>query len=347
MSYYRFMNIVFAHFHSKIPNYLKLNLEGILGKFPEHETFLITDLNNKHFKLKGLKTIIYQPSLHWMRSEELLSHPRNFRKNFWFTSLARFIAIAEFARTNLGPILHIESDVILSREFPFEVLNAQEELFQFPIVSESLAIASVLYLKNIKAAELLEETTLSEVRSNPLTTDMHILRKLSIKHPGLFRALPSMPSNISAMNSVDEDFLNANAKSIAIYGGIFDGFDIGKYLFGDDPRNHRGFSRLRRNRVDMYLNPGTVKFSMGSGSDFPVVYDQKQKSLIPIYALHIHCKHLGFFKINRSLTRIQKYISDAEKPPRIRFYPKVFIFCLQQYFLRRIKRFVDFLLKIS
>ena len=333
------MNIVFAHFNSKIPKHLALNLQRSRNIFDKHEIFLITDKVNDKFKIEGVNTVIYKPSPGWIISEKTLNHPKNFRDNFWFTSLARFIAISEFARGNRGEVLHIESDVILSKHFPFDILSSQKELFQFPIVNNSLAISSVLYLKNSEAAEILEQTTLSEVSTNPGTTDMHILRKLSKTHSSFFRALPSLPSNSNVMNHPDTEFIKVNENLIQTYGGIFDGFDIGKYLFGEDPRNNRGFSRLRRTDLEVYLNPRKLDFSISSSHDFPEIYDNKKKMFIPIYALHIHCKHYKFFIVDHCSVRIQKYIRDSRKPSSFDFYPKVFLASIMFAVLRRIRRF--------
>jgi hypothetical protein len=173
----------------------------------------------------------YHPSAAWNSLEKLLNHPKNFRKNFWFTSVARFIAIAEFAIAQNEEIMHIESDVIISDDFPFEVFSNLNVDYSFPVVNSELAIASCLYIGNSHAADELIRATLKSAARNNLTTDMYILKMLTKRESTKFQLLPSSTSSSDALDNADPDFLYETKRALLKFSGIFDGYDIGLYLF--------------------------------------------------------------------------------------------------------------------
>jgi hypothetical protein len=330
------MNIVYAHFNTSIPDHLHLNLQRSIELFPRHNIYLVTDSFNTDINIKGLNLFIHVPTENWRNLQDSLAHPKEFRANFWFTSLSRFIAIEDFASKNPGEILHIESDVIIAEDFPFELFSNNEYLFQFPIVSDDRAIASVLYLQNHKAAEYLCNLTLSESKRNPSTTDMEILRTLSINMSKDFYPLPSAPSQRSAIRSTEENFLKANSDALEYFKGVFDGFDLGRYLFGEDPRNKRGFSRVRWNDPEVYLKARELQFSIGSSRNFPYVYDSESNAEVPIYALHIHCKKNSFFRSKLSYKLFKNAVKNSRKAPSIKLYPLVFLHSARLALMRRI-----------
>jgi hypothetical protein len=221
---------MFAHFYSRLPRHLLLNLERTVLLFPEHEVILVTDQETRELYIPNLQVLKYASSLDWSQIEDTLSHPKGFRNNFWFISLARFIAIAEVSRGSLKPILHVESDVILASDFPFDLFLSLEKDFAFPIVSDALAIASCLYFRNGLAASKLARFTIDSVHSNQSTTDMHILRDFLDRYPEDVYVLPSTPSQTGALSSASVEFLNQTEIGIRDFGGIFDGFDIGRFL---------------------------------------------------------------------------------------------------------------------
>ena len=174
------MKIVFAHFNSKLPKHLILNLKRTISLFPSHEVHLITDQDLTKVKINNLSVSKYHPSDNWNNLEKRIQHPKFFRNNFWFTSLARFIAIAEFVKIHDEEIIHIESDVIISDDFPFKMFSKLNVDFSFAIVNSEQAIASCLFIGNSRAADELIRITLESAIENNLTTDMYILKKLGL-----------------------------------------------------------------------------------------------------------------------------------------------------------------------
>lgn len=330
------MNIVFVHFLSKPPKYLTLNIERTIKLFPEHRVFLITDLDQSNFKIKGLNYQKYKKEENWIKLENFLTHDKTFRRNFWFLSVVRFLALASFMQEKNGAILHIESDVMISADFPFELLSDLESEFAFPIVNEYQGIASCLYIKNSNSAEYLRDLTLIEAEKNPKTTDMHILRVLSKVNRDVFQILPSAPLGKQEIVNDDEMFYE-NKKAISYFKGVFDGVDIGMFLFGQDPRNKRGFTTIRKPTPGAYLDVSKKSLTMMGNRDFPYIYDLISQQMIPIYTLHIHCKNRDLFKLTRSRSIMSKAVDNSKNQPKTEFYFLVFVNSLKVSLIRRFK----------
>jgi hypothetical protein len=331
------MIILFCHFRAPIPKHLVLNIQRTISLFPDRKVCLLTDLNSESIQIENLNIEIYKPSKDWIELESLLGHPKKFRNNFWFTSLSRFIAISEFAMEINSEILHLESDVIISKDFPFQKFENCPYSFQFPIVSDSLAIASILYIKNSQAARYLAETVMCTSRRDGKTTDMHILRAISNDPLVKFRLLPSAPSDTDVIVKSDLKFLSLNSEALNFFNGIFDGFDIGRYLFGIDPRNGRGFSKVRYPDNSVYVNARKLIFSMDSKRDFPYIQDSISKIKYPIFSLHIHSKNNKFFKLRTSAKMIEFAVNDSLKDPKSKFYPNIFLRSVLLSIKRRLK----------
>jgi hypothetical protein len=332
------MRIVFAHFYSPIPKHLELNLRRISNQFPEHQVFLITD--RQDFNPADLKITvhIYNPSLEWHKVEFSLNHPKFFRSNFWFTSLARFIAISEFTDLYPGSLLHIESDVILADDFPFARIEQSGRDFAFPIVSNEQAIASTLYFRSSHAAKKLAQLTLDESLSNPSTTDMHILRRLYDIANDKVQILPSAPVDKHGFVSGSIEMNSKFREAVDFFGGVFDGFDLGQYLLGIDPRNRRGRSVVRSVNDSHYIDSRKLEFSMSSGRDFPNIYDYSEMKPIPLYSLHVHSKNLRLFREKSSKKAIRNSVLESPLRESMTFYPRVFIRSFLTSLKRRIQK---------
>jgi hypothetical protein len=249
------------------------------------------------------------------------------------------VAIAEFSQTYNQEILHIESDVIISHDFPFDDFRKIASWFSFPVVNNSMAIASCLYIKNIEAAQYLSQLTISMAKKNSYMTDMHVLGEISKQDSYFFQLLPTSPALKSALPSASESHLENIYESTLLFKGFYDGFDLGMYLFGNDPRNKRGFSFVRKFDTRFYLNARELSFVINVDRDFPYIYDPFKKTCIPIFTLHIHSKNLKIFNPAIGPKIIKKAIIDSKKGPRTKFYPTIFISSLTKAAKRRLRRF--------
>ena len=335
MQYNEIMNLVFAHFGSPIPKHLLLNLERCTALFPDHQIFLITDIN---LKMKNIVIYNYIASEDWWLLYNRLKHSKNFRNNFWFTSSARFLALADFSKTIEGDFLHIESDVIIAEDFPFKSLSKSNYDIIFPIVSDSNAIASCLYVRDSETADYLADLTLSESQKNNLTTDMYILSILSKEANLNFSPLPTAPSNYYLRKESNTRFLQFSDIAATEFGGFFDGFDIGRYLFGDDPRNSRGWSILRDNDTRTYLDVRDLDLVTKPEREFPYIQDSSSNSYVPLYSLHVHSKNLNLFKVDKSKKLIHYYVSKSKDKSKKVFVFSVFLNSAFKALMSRVKK---------
>jgi hypothetical protein len=211
----------------------------------------------------------------------------------------------------------------------------------FPIVSETNAIASCLYLRDFKSASHLSSLTVTQSREDNLTTDMYILSDLSNDTSIKFAPLPTAPSMYYSKTKLNENFLQMTDIYLAHLGGVFDGFDLGRYLFGDDPRNKKGISVLRENDSRTYLNVRNLDLVTKPEREFPYIYHSLSDSYIPIYSLHIHSKNLDLFKVERSQGLIRSYVSTSKNKPMKVFIFSVFLKSLVTALKRRIMYLAD------
>ena len=332
------MNLVFAHFGSPVPKHLAKNLKRATLLFPTHQIILVTDLPIEKSKFEKVFTYKYAHTQNWYKLQSQLKHSRDFRDNFWFTSSARFLALADFSNSFKEEFLHIESDVIIADDFPFEKLSNTNYDFMFPIVSDSNAIASTLYIKNSKAANYLANFALSESQKNNLTTDMYILRELSKRAALEFAPLPTAPTDSYEKLKSKDKFLQMSDSLISNLGGVFDGFDLGRYLFGDDPRNKRGFSIVRDTDSRTYLDVRNLNLVMRPERDFPFLRNNSSGFEMPVFSLHIHSKNLDLFELKKSKPMIKNFVLKSKKESKTIFVFSVFINSAFRSFKRRLKR---------
>lgn len=319
------MNIVFVHLNSPIPKFLIENLKRTAEIFHHKKVFLITDVVQNESRLSEINFFYDIRKNDYTTLQKLLAHPKQFRNNFSFTSVARFLALANFSSLEPGEMLHVESDVILSEDFPFSILGKKGRQIACPLINEELAIASVLYLRNKKSALLLREHTLRSARENPYTTDMHILREISKRERNLFQILPTVPSIDEVLPDVSNEFFHENALAIDEFQNLFDGGDLGRYLFGDDPRNWGGRPPIRHNASLTYYDIRNLSLIMDHSRSFPSVKIHEKESLIPIHSLHIHSKQIKIFKSSKQAKYIKNSVKKFHSPTKHKLYLRIYI----------------------
>jgi len=317
------VTIVFVHLNSSPPLYLRLNIRSVQRNFPDRKVVLIHNQPNQNWNLKGVTTHFYSGSKETIQIDQSLEHPKHFRKNFWFTSIARFDAIKDFLENSSEPIIHIESDVILSKDFPFEKFENLDASIAYPIVAQDRGVASTLYINNLVAAELLINSCLECVEANPSTSDMEILSYHDAKYREKVFQLAFAPA-------INELFQIANPhpdlrkleESVKHFNGIFDGNDIGVYLYGTDPRNERGYSKIRSEIPNNYaaLNKWNIIFDRER--QFPSL--KLESGILPIYSIHATCKQpLLFWQFSRGNVLRRRIKPQFKSAHRI-FYPSIF-----------------------
>lgn len=298
------MEILFVHFGPKVPKYLRLNIRRTCKLFPTHRVILISDFS--HPKLKNVNNFCQlriEPNGDYDCLNSLLSHPKEFRDNFWFNSLARLIAIAHYVIEVNRPIVHVESDVLLSNDFPFSEMAKLDRHLAYPLIGENSGVASVMMIRDRDSALFLNNFIRATIMSDTTTTDMKILGELQRNHPEMVRALASFPLHPSENHSVmaqniEDDFVYSEN----LLGGYVDAADIGQFLLGDDPRNHRGIKYLNRELPTSYLRASKLQYVYDKNREFVSLSENK---ISKIFALHIHSKNPKVFseKTTQSILR--------------------------------------------
>lgn len=326
------MEIVFVHLNGRIPIHLYLNLKRTAAIFPNNKISLIS--NRQQHTPKNVNLIIVEEDAEWSQLYSRIEHPRNFRKNFWLTSLVRLQLLAKYQIAIGEQILHIESDVILSSDFPVNVFQNHISKLAYPILSAERGIASVLFLPNQQASELILEVINEESSVNPLTTDMLVLGRIYREYKNEVTVLPIGPATCeNYQDFTPPSFIAELDKGIDLFQGVFDGWDIGGFYFGTDPRNARGKSFIQREVASEFANIRTFKIAFSEARNF-IDIDSSDFPL-KVYCIHLTSKKLNLFLTRPKARRFSKFLSH--RPEYTKFYFRILITQIIFALVRRIK----------
>lgn len=331
------MEIVFVHFGLRLPKYLVRNLQRTCDLFPNQSIIFLSDraqnvaINNRNFRTQ---VINFDEEIELVNKS--LNHPADFRDNFWFSSLARLMALADYVIDTHQPILHIESDVLISRDFPISKFSALDRPLAYTMVGEHSGVASLLFLRSAEAARFFKRYIVSAVLNDANTTDMKILGLLQSQYPDSVRILGSFPlDETNAYAAIHLSIKNDFEYTQNLFNGYFDSADIGQYLFGDDPRNHRGVKYLRRELASSYLHAGRLNYIFNPEREF---IGLREGAVRDIYSLHIHSKNSKLFTQRLSYRLLRKAVLNQSLPERHLLIPSVFLNALKGSIRRRFRR---------
>ncbi len=333
------MNIVFVHLNTVLPRYLILNIKAHISKFPGHKVVLIHNTQVHVPYIEKLETYLFSPGEEWNTLNNLYTHKKDFRGNFWLTSTARFFALRDYIEDNRCQVLHLESDVVISRDFPFDKFTEIKERLAYPIISNERGVASVLYLKNYESAKLLTSIIIPEARRDPGTTEMLMLKKLFDSNPTQVRILPIGPKDESSYRSIPIDIWGKMADSFHFFEGCFDGVDLGQYFFGTDPRNRRGKVLFRQDIVKGYANVSLWSLGYSKSREFPEILLQGESKPTKVFALHLPSKKKALFSARLQSRYFIRFSLDSKKGSRNTFYKWAFITAVFDAIARRLGRY--------
>ena len=296
--------IVFVHLNSPIPLYLKLNIVSTIKKFPNAKVVLIRNDRKSYGIHPDLRHFEYQPGGVSLSIENSLNHPKDFRNNFWFSAIQRFDALHLYIEKTQEPIVHLESDVIVSRDFPFERFTQSKIKIAYPVVANNRGVASTVFIRDLETAEKLIRFADEACSINSHTTDMEILASFFETHQAEAISLAFGPHSAYAY---DENIsLTRVLCSFEMFSGIFDGNDIGVFLFGTDPRNARGISYVRTSIQGNYARVNNWNFKFDDERKFVnLEFEGKE---YPIYSVHATSKQLTLFHYVTQNCIIRKYL---------------------------------------
>ena len=290
------MKLVLVYFGRKLPNYAIRNMKLLQGMFPDMQKTIILD-TEKNTKIAT--KLGFESELISIRSSAFADigvyHDLAFRDGFWFTSLYRLIALCDYAIKENKPIIHMENDILLVPNFPFEAISkcSKPIWFQF---NEQRDVAAIIYLPCQNAATWLKTEIIKKIKTNPAHTDMTVLREIARDNQERVDYFPVAESATSEIfrSDVSASTRIKNSEGFEKFNGIFDSAPIGMYFLGRDPRNHRG--KLLR-----YLQ---LRESFVSAEKTNFNFDHKRMRLkinrveLPIFNLHVHSKLRRVFETN-------------------------------------------------
>lgn len=278
---------VFVHLGATLPEHLRLNLLRHLELFPGQSLTLIVDQDLDKRLPKEIEVYRFEVP---KDDEEMLNRMElvsdfYFRSGFWKYTFLRLFALDEFHKTcPLVAILHIESDVILMENFPWQKFKSLNKLAWLG-VNNLCDVASLVFSPNSDETNFLMSQIRKIAQDDPNTTDMYSLRQFVVKNPTRHIYLPSLTMENSR---IPDKFDSSAMEQLSYFQGYFDPSAIGMWNFGQDPKNRYGIRSRYYIDKSYDLDPSKSKYFYENGR----LLDSGGLNL---FSLHIHSKYLPLF----------------------------------------------------
>ena len=331
------MILIVIYLGSKMPRYVVRNLGYLQSTFSDYEIFFISD-SKKSIRIAtetGVSTwLTPNPDEVWKESRELLSHSQDFREGFWFKTLARIFVLESFMKNHPNiSCLQIEADVFLFPNFPFVEVSQLNADISFPMESNEMGIASLLYLRDHNAASVLASWAMQAIRLDGRTTDMTFLGQVAHSEKLNFSPLRTLPIQMqNALNQHKAGALVCQNKLNA--SGVFDGITLGQYLLGIDPRNSRGMRILHRKQDSHAINPEKLAFALDKEGNL-ILKGEREDTLV--YNLHNHAKDLRIYTASSRRKLLQSRVTSSRRGEKKEFLLAVFIVAVSKAIERRVR----------
>ena len=280
--------LIFVYLGNKLPEYVKYSM--LLACETSHCDVVLLSEVALDIRKDNYKNILIQSFYDYsefIETAKSLNFDKDFWDGFWLKTLERFFVLKQYMKCfEINKCFHAEVDnIVFNLSGLSQKLYSIGEYIFIPKPSHDIAIASLIYINNIKSIEMLCDY--AKEKSNA-TNEMQILASFINRFPDCAKALPT---DMAFNEDIDFEYI-----SLELSGGIFDAAAIGQWLFGVDPRNIAKpiFNRFKNESVDYDIEK--LRF----------ILDKKQKRFycenedfgtVNIYNLHIHSK------IHRKLAR--------------------------------------------
>lgn len=272
---------VFVHLGGKVPRYLKKNLIRHLSVFPKVPLLVICDNPDvaKTIESLGVSTYLRSSSFEYVTRQAFGYSPK-FRNGFWDSTFNRLIAVSEWLLLNPSTkVLHIESDVILTADFPWASLTREHNALWFE-VNEDHDCAALLFLPDAGAADWLMVELGKAIALDPSLTDMTALSVVRARGDARVRLFPTLREE--SFDLIDTGH----------FEGVFDAATLGMYVLGRNPRNFYGITQLRKPTPEHFVDP--LKFEFESSGEGLIRVSNKFGST-KVFNLHVHSKSSKVF----------------------------------------------------
>lgn len=303
--------LAFVHLGPASSKHLWKNLDRVSSIWPNLDLWVIFDHSKNVIKARRLGFNVYEYKGPVLQGHSN-SFKKEFRRGFWYFSRLRLDALFEFHTSYPEKkLLHIESDILLLENFPFNYFDTIENITWMHVLEGSDS-AAVIYLPNVVKSLWLKDELKSEVKGNSEITDMQALW------------------NIRKKFSSEIDLLPTLGRGLPVLQGVFDSAAIGMWLTGEDPQNSFGMSHRYINRFNIdQLNSPKSRF----------LFEKNQlvisgEPALSVFNLHIHSKNLKL--LSRGAEKhLQKLVTmSMKRSQRINFAPRILLSVILDYVRR-------------
>jgi hypothetical protein len=308
--------ILFVYLAKRLPTYFVDNLNSTKSRFPENDLVLVTDAILDP-RLSRSISILHPDKLDWKSSRPELLRDMRFWDGWWQKTFDRLLMIRPVHE--LYPdssLVQVEADTVLFPSFAKSSILKQKKI-SYPMYSDRMAVASLIFSSSIENSRLLEQALLEELLANQGTSDMDALGSIAKKLGESFLQLPEFPYQNS-------NFVNDGPNGL-LELGLFDGASHGEWICGRDPKAHWGLGR-RKMRTPISENLEMPEYQFENSQLTCTI----NSIIVPIHNLHVHSKELPFFRKGGE-DDVRNLISRANsaKGSHRFFQFSAFLFCLQ------------------
>ena len=277
----------YVHLGPSVPEHLILGIKRHREIFPDQKITLIVD-HDFEFN-EPIYVDVFQVDSEILEQDLFVEMSKfldfDFREKFWKYTFQRFFAINLYHSTvPKQTLLHIESDVLVMPDFPWEAFLDLKTVAWLQ-VNDLLDVAAIVYLPNFETTQFFITQIKEYALTDPKINDMLALRKFAIEYPERHSYLPSR-TNTSSRGELR--LTDNEEEMVSRFGGIFDPLVLGLWYFGQDPKNSFGVCKRYIDDESHFLSPTKSMLSFEKNS-------LRIQDLTKVFSLHIHSKKLGLF----------------------------------------------------
>jgi hypothetical protein len=332
---------VFVHLGKSPVTHLWKNLQRHKELFPDIEAYVILDQLVHVRKLPtGINLYFFKRENPFLQDSIFSAHDQKFRRGFWRFSLERLFALIEFHKEHPHrKILHIESDVLLLPNFPWDQLSNSKVLL-WNNYNQARDVSALLYFPDYEMHQRFIEDVQSELAENPKHTDMTVLAALRDKGDAIYSLFPSLNPDLmdlmNLLNTSNVDLIEGNSSTREFKYGVFDGAAIGMWLTGHDPRNNYGKALIHDSSPlvsgDSLIDPRAIDYEMDEDGNLYLI-SRNTGNRISLWNLHVHSKSLELFS-ERWEVELRRYVVLAQSTAEIPFFKAS---ALREMFIQSLK----------
>ena len=309
------MPIVFVHLGRARAPWLLWNLRSAAGTYRRPLALVSDQLELlRAAERLGAEGFLWKPDNRDLAFTAIMDQrTRSFRQGFWAMTALRFQALAAFHWTIKGPLLHLESDVVLHPERAPTLDLSQLNGVALLRLGPGKAAAAVMHSAQPAFTRVLADRVITAMTDGS-ANEMAAL-DLARRSPEMrWLTLPTapQPNPVYFTNQTHADVREDVAALAAQCQGVYDVAGIGQFLLGSDGRNSRGWVSLYRSYPDQYLDICQWEL-VTDGWGWPVV--RTNVADVPILNLHVHSKDRRAFDPDSLATLLRRRVARLPARP--------------------------------